>query len=68
MPSPFGLRPRKYSSSAPGLEIGSNVGLGMKRLTLPPTSSRCRPLISAHCMVRLAMPFSMWRVKASIAS
>ena len=25
----------------------------MKRLTFPPTSSRCRPLISAHCIVRL---------------
>ena len=37
----FGLRPRKYSSSAPGLETGSNVGFGMKRLILPPTSSRC---------------------------
>ena len=55
MPSPLGLRPRKYSSSAPGLEIGSNVGFGMKRLTLPPTSSRCLPSISAHCIGALAM-------------
>ena len=30
-----GDRPRKYSSRQPGLAIGSNVGFGMKRLTLP---------------------------------
>ena len=37
----------------PGLATGSNVGFGMKRLTLPPTSSRCLPSISAHCIARL---------------
>ncbi len=57
-----GLRPRKYSSRLPGLATGSNRGLGMNRLIFPPTSSRFRPLISAHCMARLAMAGSMWRV------
>ena len=54
----FGLRPRKYSSIAPGLATGSNVGFGMKRLILPPTSSRVLPSIWAHCIVRLAQPRS----------
>ena len=63
-----GLRPRKYSSRLPGRATGSNVGFGMKRLTLPPTSSRCFPLSSAHCMQRLCIAGSTWRMNASVAS
>ena len=66
--APLGLRPLKYSSSAPGFDTGSQVGLGMNRLIRPPTSSRDFPLIWAHCMPRLANCGSMCRVKASGAS
>ena len=66
--APRGLRPRKYSSSAPGFEIGSNVGLGMKRLIFSPTIRRVLPSTSTHCIARLRNFGSMWRVKASSAS
>ena len=57
-----GFLPRKYSSRLPGLATGSKSGLGMNRFTLPPTRSRRLPLMSAHCMARLAMTGSMCRV------
>jgi hypothetical protein len=38
----------EYSSSAPGLPTGSNVGFGMNLFTLPPTIRRCLPSMSAH--------------------
>ena len=66
--APFGLRPRKYSSMTPGAATGSKVGFGMNLFTLPPTSSRVRPSICAHCMARLRYAGSMCRVKASMAS
>ncbi len=65
---PPAFLPRKYSSRLPGRAMGSKVGFGMNLLTLPPTSSRRLPPTSAHCMHRLAMAGSMWRVKASSAS
>ncbi len=58
----LGFRPRKYWSRLPGRATGSKVGLGMNRLTVPPTSRRFLPSISAHCMARLAMAGSMCRV------
>jgi hypothetical protein len=64
----WGFRPRKYSSRLPGLATGSKVGFGMNRLILPPTNRRWRPLISAHCMARLAIFGSIKRVKASVVS
>ena len=67
VPAFLGLRPRKYSSMAPGLATGSNVGFGMKRLILPPTSGRVLPSIWAHCMVRFANSGARWRVNASVA-
>ncbi|MCI0441207.1 MAG: transposase [Chloroflexi bacterium] len=44
------------------------VAYRMKRLRRPPTSRRFLPPTSAHCMQRLRMEGSMWRVKASSAS
>ena len=40
----------------------------MNLLTLPATMNRCLPSIVAHCMQRLRMDGSMWRMKASGAS
>ncbi len=57
--APRGLRPRKYSSSAPGFPTGSKVGFGMNRFTLPPTSSRCLPSSCAHWMARFLSLGSM---------
>ncbi len=48
--------------------MGSKVGFGMNLFTLPPTNNRRLPPTSAHCMHRLAMDGSMYRVKASSAS
>ena len=66
--SSAGERPRKYSSRQPGRATGSNSGFGMNRLSFPATIRRGLPFTSAHCMPRLAMPGSRWRVKASGAS
>ena len=63
-----GCLPRKYRSSEPGRAMGSNVGLGMNRQIFPPTRSRLRPSMVAHCTPRLRKAGSRYRVKASMAS
>ena len=40
----------------------------MNLLIFPATSRRFLPFTSAHCMHRLAMAGSMWRMNASSAS
>ena len=37
--TPSGICPRNSGSMQPGTMIGSKVGLGMKRFTVPPMSS-----------------------------